>query len=587
MTRLVMAQGVVWTYPLAQLHSLLVSSAQQLISRGDLLLIIDDLDRLTQAGRQSILSTLATLDAPRVKFVVVCGSTDVKDILTWHRVSTTPILQICALLPEDTSGQIPALEPVRLVWRAGTELILWPDDPGFGQVLTTPAMIGVARTLVLQSAADDSRPDLPPPHLRSASEAASTYVPLLLEELVMGAYAVDRNAPGSVGQWTEAEARRFLSFLASHLDQRGTQRLEWWHLNEAISPTLRGLTVQLGSGLLFALTFGLAFGLTSGRIYGLTFGLAFGVAFGAWGWPSGHHLGLASLWGILGLMFGGLLSLGFHFGGIPPGGIVVVVVGGLSLWIRFSSTVGCLFFVLTSVGLLLGLIAGVSVVGTLSIGVFVGLLAGTGIYVAFEKERRRGPAHLSLSMRGTFPSFRVRFVFGIFGGLFMTLLPATQNLTGFLVSVIWCGALGLMGGLHVWLNAQDCPNHRNTQASLLADRVAAACGALVLGAIGGIACWLIMEIGSQRGEAVFLRAESPGLPIAVAVQTAIVFLATRQSTRFAAAARWLALAGRLPSQLFPFLVDATRRGILVESGRVFQFRYTPLQQWLVSCVRGS
>jgi hypothetical protein len=45
---------------------------------------------------------------------------------------------------------------------------------------------------------------------------------------------------------------------------------------------------------------------------------------------------------------------------------------------------------------------------------------------------------------------------------------------------------------------------------------------------------------------------------------------------------WLALTGRLPLRLITFLEDAHRRGVLRQSGAVYQFRHARLAERLSS-----
>lgn len=232
-------------------------------------------------------------------------------------------------------------------------------------------------------------------------------------------------------------------------------------------------------------------------------------------------------------------------------------------WWEISSWVPGPLFGLTS-GLFAGVAAGV--VGTVAAGYLVGVLAGLaaglpvmlGLCVAARRVR---PPVSGIVFRGT--------------GLPIGLAAGLPN--GFIFGP-WAGvAVGLVTGLGYGLKGAPARlwSGPSPAAALSRDRKTAlrlllGVG-LAIGAATGLACATAFGVraGLTAGIAAGLTA---GLTIS-GFQSA--------SPRFAIARSWLALRNRLPWRLMTFLTDAHRRGVLRQSGAVYQFRHAELQRRIV------
>jgi len=77
-------------------------------------------------------------------------------------------------------------------------------------------------------------------------------------------------------RWSAGQAKRWLTFLATHLHDTGSADISWWKLSKA----LPRLTVGLVVGGVSFLIFGLAGWFAGGRVYGAGYALAYALAFG-------------------------------------------------------------------------------------------------------------------------------------------------------------------------------------------------------------------------------------------------------------------------------------------------------------------
>src|SRR5437588_316561 len=75
-------------------------------------------------------------------------------------------------------------------------------------------------------------------------------------------------------QYEPGQARRWLTFLARHLQHTRTSDFVWWQLPDAIPRLTRGLIFGLPPALIFAIAGELAGGYAVGIVYGVAFTLA-------------------------------------------------------------------------------------------------------------------------------------------------------------------------------------------------------------------------------------------------------------------------------------------------------------------------
>jgi TPR repeat protein len=311
-------------------------------------------------------------------------------------------------------------------------------DGALAAALSTPLMVALARTVYTSPGRD-------PGELVDLAQAGQAAVELhLLDGFIPAAYTNPPPAPDTparrLPQPPDPErASRWLTWLATHLQQDRTLDLAWWRLPRLVPRRtvrlLGGLLVGLAVGLLAGLAFGLMIWLDAGTAAMLRVGLAAGIIIGPMGGlqfglvvreavpavsirvrgrlrdlPSSLTSGLV----VMAALLAGLLA-GFGYGrvfGVGVGLLVGLLVGlagwllgGLRAWIqspvddamavtpwsvlrsdRTAAIVAGLGF-----WLMFGLLAGLVMVGYLAAlpgrlvpaGYRVGLTAGLTVVLAF------------------------------------------------------------------------------------------------------------------------------------------------------------------------------------------------------------
>lgn len=126
------------------------------------------------------------------------------------------------------------------------------EDPGgpLASALTTPLMVWLA-SVIYRTAGND--PGELVTDLRFADQEAIELH--LLDAFLPAIYA--RGAALSRYSWTPGQARRWLAFLASRADKTQDKDLEWWRLGEAAEGRLP-VTYAIRAALLWGVTLGLA-----------------------------------------------------------------------------------------------------------------------------------------------------------------------------------------------------------------------------------------------------------------------------------------------------------------------------------------
>jgi hypothetical protein len=145
-------------------------------------------------------------------------------------------------------------------------------------------------------------------------------------------------------------------------------------------------------------------------------------------------------------------------------------------------------------------------------------------------------------------------------------------------------AVGLASSLAVLLalGVEAIPDDISAAASpdalLLRDRRAAIARTVAIGLAIGLAGML--AAGVKIGIAFGFRA---GVVAAAGLVGGLAITAVTSAwPSWVIARTWLAIRGQLPWHVMTFLADAHRRGILRQSGSVYQFRHLELQQHLAS-----
>jgi NACHT domain len=250
-------------------------------------------------------------------------------------------------------------------------------------------------------------------------------------------------------------------------------------------------------------------------------------------------------------------------------------------------------------GLVAGLATGIGAgPGGFAAGFMAGLVAG--IVAACMGRPPRHPRQLNIRIRGrqrqlgrylvaglavgAAAGIGVGVAVGIAGGLLAG--ARTGLVVGFAVGLTVVFAVGVASGLMAWLNGPaDIYNAPSPSCVLRSDATASAVrmvfivfGAalavgLAVGTVGldvGLVVWLLG--GAAAGLAGGLLAGLAGGLARGLVATAWGWYLFSHC--------WLAVQGKLPWRFMAFLDDAHQRGVLRQSGEVYQFRHARLQQRL-------
>jgi hypothetical protein len=156
------------------------------------------------------------------------------------------------------------------------------------------------------------------------------------------------------------------------------------------------------------------------------------------------------------------------------------------------------------------------------------------------------------------------------------------------LSVSFMVSVGLFDGMAFAFTAQTrflpvLGGRYDVALAIAAGLAGAAFGFFMARGVAAVCYGLAAAIA---GGQVFPAATSPVLPIVVGgcfgVGIGLSVLVTRAWGNYFVHHVWLAATGRLPWRLMHFLDDAHRRGVLRQTGGVYQFRHARVQERLAA-----
>lgn len=317
--------------------------AAALVETGRILPVLDGFDEIAEGQRRP---ALAALNATALKLLVTSRVDEYRAAVESTDVLTSAgAVVLTDLTPADLAGYLPRTTRKGghgggTVWEPVLTEVRDHPDGDLAAVLTTPLMVGLARTIYSDT------PDHDPAELLDVDRYGTRDA---IERHLLASFVptVYRHQPvDRVEHW--------LGFLAHHLDRLGTHDLAWWQLGNRMPGWLRmvvsGVVLGIAAGLPAALLIGLVHlvGIGtpgSGPATGLSAALAAGPAEGL----------AASL--TIGLVHGAVLALGGTL--FEPSRVRMRLRGGR----RFGST----FWRRLSVGLAagVGLAGGLGIAGEL------------------------------------------------------------------------------------------------------------------------------------------------------------------------------------------------------------------------------
>lgn len=252
--------------------------AAALVETGRILPVLDGFDEIAAGLHQA---ALAALNATTLPLLVTSrvdeyrAAVELTDVLT-----SAAAVVLTDLTPTDLADYLPRTTR-RDIWAPVLDDMRDHPDGDLATVLTTPLMVGLARTIYSDA------PDHDPAELLTTGPRDA------IERHLLGSYVptVYRHRT----DFPRDRVEHWLGFLAHHLDRLGTHDLAWWQLGSrmwwwqrmVISGLVLGIAVAVPAALVIGLihTIGGGMGpsaaLTAGPAEGLAAALTVGLAHGA------------------------------------------------------------------------------------------------------------------------------------------------------------------------------------------------------------------------------------------------------------------------------------------------------------------
>jgi DNA-binding SARP family transcriptional activator len=504
--------------------------ARRLVTDERVMPVLDGLDETPPDLQAAAIDAIDLATAGGRPLVVTCRSTEYEEAVLRGGVilSSAMVVEMQPVDIEDAARFLTARQhPGLSGWQPVVEHLRRHPRGPLAQVMSTPLMVDLARTAYSGSASDPAELSdaMRFPDRASLEEhLLDAFLPAAYPQQLPRLSSAAGIRPAALLQYEPGQARRWLTFLARHLQSGRTRDLAWWQLAEAIPQPARGLIFAFPPALIFAVAGELAGGPRVGIVYGVAFGLA-GFAV--------NSLGRRPAPLRVELRFRGTAA---RFVGRFAVGLVIGAVLGLG-WSLSHGLV-----------LMLGLVFGLA----LGVHVWLDTPADAGRVsspsTVMKQERTAALSYtltFALSM-GTFYVAADTFTNGttyvpVFGGSFDIALALV---TGMVVAPLARFAFGRPGGVAYGLAAAVAGGLIFPHASTLS-------GGLLAGTVFGIATGLAIFLSRAWGSFILTRA-------------------------------WLTIRGKTPLRLMRFLADAHRRAVLRQVGAVYQFRHARLQDNLAN-----
>ncbi|MFC7339903.1 NACHT domain-containing protein [Saccharopolyspora griseoalba] len=253
--------------------------AEVFIERGLVVPVLDGFDELPEQHHAAAIRQISTLDLP-----LIVTSRPAEYARAAHEIKAVGGAAAIALedLPLDKTREYlrqSTGKPRGHAWDAVFEqLRTAPGDPAsrnLTAVLTSPLMVMLARTVY------NDNPGHQPGELLNAAHfpEAEDLEDHLLDAYVETVYA-RRTGPrkSRTPNWSPGRARRWLGYLATHLQDRDTHDLTWWELPAALHRWTRILVTAAIGGIAVGTAHGFVVGAANGLADGFVGGFAVGFA---------------------------------------------------------------------------------------------------------------------------------------------------------------------------------------------------------------------------------------------------------------------------------------------------------------------
>lgn len=505
-------------------------AAQRLVADERVMPVLDGLDEAPPELQAAAIDAIDLATAGGRPLVITCRSAEYEEVVLRGGVILASAT-VVEMQPVDIEGAARFLtarqHPRHSGWQPVIEHLRQHPRGALAQVMSTPLMVDLARTAYSDPASDPAE----------LSDCARFPDRASLEEHLLDAFlpaAYPRQLPrlpvaggirsAALLPYAPEQARRWLTFLAQHLQAARTPDLAWWQLADAIPQPTRGLIFALPPALIYAAAGELAGGSRIGIVYGLSFGLA----------------GFATN------------SLGKR-------------KGPLRVELRFRGT-ALRFLRRFAIGLVIGVVLGfgwaLSRGLVLMLGLVFGLALGAHVWLDTPADASRVSSPLTVLKQDRTAALSYTLTFALSLGTFYVVADTYTNET------VYIPAFG--GSFDIGL-------------ALVTGFVVAPLARFAFGPAGGVAWGLAAAV---VGGLVFMHASTllGGLAAGTVFGAGIgltIFL-SRAWGSFILTRCWLAMRGKTPLRLMRFLADAHRRAVLRQVGAVYQFRHARLQDNLAN-----
>lgn len=499
--------------------------AMRLVTENRVLPVLDGLDEMSAALQPLAINAIDRAVTDQYPVVVTCRTGEYHKAVDENGrfLAHAAVVEIQQVDIDDAAKFLCGANPRSERWQqVFNHLRTDPDEP-LTRTLRSPLMIDLARTVYAMPTRN------PAERLDTARfPDQPTIEHHLLNAFLIVAYGDGLAQPGSppgsaLIRYSSERASEWLRFLATSLKAPGDPDLAWWQLEYSVPRLTRGILVGLVTGLVFGLTEGYLFGLTNGLVLALGFGLATGFAA-----AYGHSR--------------------------KPSRIKIRFRGnGRSLLHRLAVSL--------TIGLIVSSVAD-PVVGILHTGVVMAILT-SHLWLDVPPDLTTASSPIDVLKQDR----RAALTLGAMLALAFALITGTGLTAGSGQGL----PASMMSGL---TNALPNAAVGTIMGGFLYRRV----GALAYGTAGAVMGALATYLDPETTPWTFALAAGAGYGLKIGC----LGMLSRAWGAFTFTRLWLALTGHLPLRLMRFLDDAHRRGVLRQSGTVYQFRHDHLRDHLAA-----
>ena len=245
-------------YPLLVSASVRTGLIGRLLSARLIVPILDGLDEMSEQARILAIAAISGSLRPGEPVIVTCRSEGYQNSVqhsagTSTAIRAAAVIRLCPLQPDQVANYlIKDVGGARASARWAPVLAMLGTPTPTGQALTTPLMVSLARVMYNPRTGESAEDLASPAELCSFPDKTAVEAHLL-DGLIPASYR-----PRLSDHWDARRAKRWLEFLASHLEyQAKSPDFAWWQL----APTVQWSSFLPVAGLAMGLSTGLGAGL--------------------------------------------------------------------------------------------------------------------------------------------------------------------------------------------------------------------------------------------------------------------------------------------------------------------------------------